>query len=300
MLGASSVSAALVTDWGYEMKSEFTRGIWTSADEGVRQLLTNDGTVNEEDLTGPPTGSVWGVQWGCGDPTDENSCTDPFDQENQSGNYKLNSSALTIGSGTDGTLRNGGAASGDIILNGDSGEGSNITHWNNTIWSGFRDFGRGTMGITLSLSPDGSSETFEFDLGFDFDFVETANDGINGVCYGGEAGGACPDLFQIAQDDAMQLINNAFEYDGNTYYASILITDGQGGASPVGALAKDECGLRTNGPQAGCRGWKTTEEAVTTVQWAVKITSTPVPSPAPVALLAVGFVAMGFARRART
>lgn len=287
------IAAGLVTDWDYQTNARFVKdsikmtGVgseWETGDpKGVKKVLTSDGTWN----------TAWGVLWGCGIPSSSNSCTNPFDQTGQSDNSLFNNSAVTIGSGTDDTRGGGGAAEGSLVLDGAYGEGSNITHWNNTIWSGYKDLKRGTIAIDLKLTPgDGSNQVFDLDLSFSFDFIESANAGINGVCYDGSPGGACPDLFRIAESDALSLMNQSFVYDNNRYFYSILVTDGSNGASPIGRLEDGECSVRSNGQLAGCRGWRTAEKEATTVQFAVRITSTPIPVPTPIALLGLGFLAM--------
>ncbi|WPL19118.1 hypothetical protein Thiowin_04224 [Thiorhodovibrio winogradskyi] len=303
----SAALAGPVSNWNYVMNAAFTSAVFTgSASDPGLEIFDPDGDGKGYEIS-------WGAEYDdVSSFSIQNtvylSCSSPNCDQRQEGEFLTvsndwldNRSALTIGSGTDQRDENrigGGESSGDLALDGAYGQGSNITHWNNPIWRQYRDLMRGSILIDLSLTPDGSNQSFDFDLSFSFDFVESANAGIKGVCYDGSPGGACPDLFQIAESDALSLLNNSFVYDNNRYYVSILVTDGNGGASPIGHLADGECGLRASGPQDGCRGWRTAEEEATTVQFAVSITTTPVPSPAPIALLALGFVAMGFARQA--
>ncbi|MEA1050933.1 THxN family PEP-CTERM protein [Lamprobacter modestohalophilus] len=294
-VSATSVSAGpIVTEWSYSTNATFSDASFTGSDGVI--------TATDSELS-------WGSGTYCTGLVFFGTCiggtADP-DFQNPTNDASNNRSALTIGSGPDGTLTGGGPATGSVntVLDNDFGPGdfalgTNITHWNNPITSNYDTLLGARITDTLTLTPVLPSAGLPQSaptVTFDFLFRETPN---AGACAGGEAN-PCPDLFGFV---AIPLLDLSFNYDDNEYFVSVLLTDGAGGAAPISTLHDEEC--TDLGLDAGCQGFRTLEEAATTAQFAFTISADPlfddneVPVPAPLALLGVGFVAMGLARRSQ-
>jgi hypothetical protein len=140
---------------------------------------------------------------------------------------------------------------------------------------------------------------------FGIDFLETPNAGTNGVCADGGTPGVgvnvngCADIFVIDQNS----LNFPFFYD----------TDGAGGEDPqqyfisffeltsgLNPLPSAAC-LAATGSSAACLGFRTPEQANTTVQFGAVITTEKVvisvPEPGILGLLGLGLAGMAFALR---
>ncbi|EAQ98950.2 THxN family PEP-CTERM protein [Congregibacter litoralis] len=297
--GGVSASAAIVTEWDFSTSATFTSATFSGASAGntvsASELSWGRSSSFCEGGSGGPT-EPGGVFGGCGGFWGLGDTVDP-DFQDPTSDAAFNRSALTIG--TPGSFTGGGAATGTVntvtdgnIEAGDFGLGINLTHWNNPI-SGFPTLTGGTIQDTLTLTPvapmTGASVDAP-DITFDFRFAETPN---GGPCADGTAT-PCADLFGIV---AVPTLNLAFDYLGQEYFASVLLTDGMGGAAPIGTLGDQECAAVSLG--SGCQGFRTAESQATTVQFAFAISTTPVfvPAPAPIALFGLGVLGLGLLRR---
>ncbi|MDX2368130.1 MAG: THxN family PEP-CTERM protein [Colwellia sp.] len=272
-----NVAGPIVTEWSFSSNATFT-----AASFGSGSGSTNGGTalpVEDYELS-------WGAVNG--------------DFENPTGTASNNRSAMTIG--VPGSLTGGGSATGDVktVIGGgiptgaEIGLGVNITHWNNPLSGAFATLTGGTIFDTLTLTPKlpfvGSAVSAP-DITFDFNFAETPN---GGPCASGTPA-PCGDLFGIFGTPTLNLM---FSYDANDYLASILLSDGQGGASPLGALTDDQCTAISFG--SGCIGFLTSESQATTLQFAFAVSTDPifdVPEPATLALFGLGVFGMGYCSR---
>jgi hypothetical protein len=182
-----------------------------------------------------------------------------------------------------------------------------VTHRNQPIYEPSLDKVSLQSILTLTPSvpalPGLPSQTIVFGI----DFLETPNGGTNGVCADGgipnvagtvNANG-CADIFVINQN----ALNFSFFYD----------TDGLGGdaaqeyfisffelTSGLNPLPTAACQAAT-GSSAACLGFRTPEEANTTVQFGAVITTEKVvisvPEPGILGLLGLGLASMAFALR---
>ena len=275
-----SIAGPIVTDWSFSTNATFT-----AATFGSGTGTTNGGTA----LPASDYELSWGAAGG--------------DFQNPTNNSAQNRSAMTIG--IPGSLTGGGPATGNVqtVIGGgiptgaEIGLGINITHWNNPLSGLFSTLTGGTIFDTLTLTPTApvpGPAVSAPDLTFDFNFAETSN---GGPCASGTPT-PCGDLFGIF---GAPTLNQMFSFDGNAYLASILLSDGLGGASPLGTLTDDQCSAISFG--SGCIGFLTAESQATTLQFAFAVSTDPifdVPEPATLAIFGLGLIGIGYSSRRKS
>jgi len=146
---------------------------------------------------------------------------------------------------------------------------------------------------TLTLNPVGEpGNTVDApSINFDFKFLETLNNPPNnGDCVSGTPE-PCGDLWGFI---GIQNTNLEFDFQGNTYYASVLVLgQNPGDASPIAELDIDQC--TALGFDEGCQGFITNENAATTAKFGFAITVAPTSVPLPAAVWLFGSALVGFA-----
>ena len=275
-ISSTSYAGPIVTQWAYDTWAEFTSATFSGGSGSTSQGLTE---------------ITWGANGG--------------DYTNTGAGSNSAQSALTLGTSTSGDDRFGGGNATGLVettmglgvpMGSQIGIGISASHWNNTLNANFSTLLSGTLTDYLNLSavlPGLGLIQPAPTIGIDFKFQETANDGIGGFCLNGDPTGnypvGCPDIFGSSADLTVGI---PFVYDGNLYALDVLLSDGQGGAAPVGALGSGYCtalGLANN-----CVGLITAEAAVTSFQFGfdIRLVSR-VPEPNSLVLFALAIMLVG-------
>ncbi|HAW91451.1 MULTISPECIES: THxN family PEP-CTERM protein [unclassified Arsukibacterium] len=162
-----------------------------------------------------------------------------------------------------------------------------ITHFNNVLSSNFATLLSAEVRTTLTLTPvdpvGPAAPAFMTD--FFVDFIETPN--TSPCDFPSDT--VCDDIFVIQFGS----LNSEFEYDGVTYFISIVELTGNLNPLPNATCA--EAGVAN-----GCLGFTTEESTFTPAQFGFLITSRPVnvPEPAMLGLFGLGLLGLrAFGRR---
>ncbi|WP_290614364.1 THxN family PEP-CTERM protein [Arsukibacterium sp. UBA3155] len=165
-----------------------------------------------------------------------------------------------------------------------------ITHFNNILSSSFATLLSAEVRTTLTLTPVDPVGPAAPDFMTDFfvDFIETPNSSPCGY----PSDSVCDDIFVIQ----FGALNSEFEYDGVTYFISIVELTGN--LNPLPDATCEAAGVAN-----GCLGFTTQESTFTPAQFGFLITSRPVnvPEPAMLGLFGLGLLGLrAFGRRRLT
>lgn len=262
LFAAQSASAALVTNWSYQVDSAFTD--WTPQPDGDVEGEVTPSNPNPN-LGGEPTQLSWGV----GD----------------------NQSSIEIEP----------TVTGEVETNGDFVPSATFTH-NNFVISDPNDVSLESFILSTNLTltalapPDEAGQTEELPLDFPSLFFESPNDGDCGF----ESESNCDDIFVLGggsdanlNEEGIFTATTGFTLDDITYTVLLEIEG-------LGALTGDQCGAA--GAGAGCVGFLTQEGQVNnfTSRFAIRAEVASVPEPGTLGLLGLGLAGLGFAGRRRS
>ncbi len=259
MAGATQASAALITEWGYEVQAGFSAFAPAAPDQNAApNIATNNGVVGSSpnaSFGNLPTVLSWG--------------------EGSNGPSQLFVTPTVVPGPS-------------LFTNGAGVAGAMLTHANNAVSSQSATLQNATLSTTLLLTPInpigpaiGPVPTI-----FNIVFSETLNGGIGGgQCTPGTGGTPCADIF-VLQDPGV--LSFDFILDGFEYVVALT-------AAGLGPLSDEACAAA--GEAAGCIGFITEEGLDNELQTSFTITARPVAEPGTLALLGLGLVGLGIARR---
>ncbi len=176
-------------------------------------------------------------------------------------------------------------SAGSVFTNGPIAPTTVVTHNNNSISASFATLTSAMLTTTLNLVAvdPALGQAFNDSITFNVNFFESPN--VAGSCIPGSAS-VCDDIFVIS----FESLNNSFDFDGDTYFVSVVTL---GGA--LVPLPNATCAAA--GAANGCFGFTTPENEATSVPFGIMITTRPVPAPGALALMGLGLLGLGYSRR---
>ena len=267
LISATAVQAGpVVTQWGYDVRSNWNTGSTVFGSGGGTQFNTND-VIS------------WG---GSGD----------YNIANQPSGIAR--SAIAIEGGTIGAPSTGLVNTNLSLVPATGtpvGVGSLVAHYNRTLDSSFSALRATRLTSNLILNPNlpVNLPAFPaFSVGFGITFIETPNSASS--CFAGSIS-VCDDIFVLD----VPSLSQDFVFDGNIYTVNQFTTSGS-----LGPLSNAACAAA--GVAAGCIGFVTQEGVKNIAQFGFSITSRPqvIPEPGSIALLGLGLLGLAAIRRRKT
>ncbi len=261
MAGATQASAALITEWGYVVQTGFSAFGPAAPDQNAAPNdSTNNGVVGSDPnpgLGGLPTTISWGLGANGGQP-----------------------SSLSVTP----TVSNPP----NLFTNAGPVNGAAVTHNNNVITGDSVTLESATIASTLLLTPlqpaPGPS-IGPVPILFNILFEETENQPVSGDCVPGTGSPDCADIFVLQNPGALEF---SFPIDEFVYTVELLV-DG------LGPLSDEACAAA--GEAAGCIGFITAENQSNVLQTSFQISARAVSEPGTLAILGLGLLGLGIARR---
>jgi len=208
----------------------------------------------------------------------------------------LDNKSLSWGSGTfgpSGLAISNAPSNTQVTTNGPGVANVSLTHTNNPINAGGTNhLTNVNIEWTLTLTPLAPNPgPLDMNPIFSLSFLETPN--ADAICADGNPSpgpgnihaNGCADIFVFGST----ALNTPFSYDGEDYFLSFTEY-----TSGLNKLFDPACFAVTGSP-ASCLGFQTAENAATTIQFALMITSEPVSIPEPATLGLFGLALAGMA-----
>jgi hypothetical protein len=177
------------------------------------------------------------------------------------------------------------SAVGSILTNGAAAPTNTITHFNNAISSAFSTLSTAQLLTTLTLTPvtpEPAPALSPLETTFTANFTETPNAAPCGFT----SSTVCDDIFVIA----LGALDFSFDFDGVTYDVAIFETT-------ASLLGLSDAACARAGAPSGCIGFQTPERLFTPASFAFTVSTVLLPEPGILALLGLGLVVLGVARR---
>jgi hypothetical protein len=260
ILGAQTASAALITDWTFDVDSAFTDFAEDVGSAGGTVTGSGENAVLKNDGFDP---NYTTLEWG------------------QDG-----TSSVLITSNVNGSIdTNGAAEQGAIFTHNNSSINAN-----STMLDTFKITSQLTLVGTAEAPPGGSLTGDDQIVGpitFNSFFTETFN---GGTCAVEDAETVCDDIFVLSNASGLATLGDGQSFIVDDYEYTVTL-----GLQGLGPLTEDEC--EAADADTGCFGLTTAEGVSNGFNTTFQITAAQIPAPGILALFGIGLMGLGFAAK---